>query len=308
MSGVLVTGIAGGLAHRVANLLTAAGRDVVGADYRLADPPANVPVYRVSYHKTAFEDVFRRHSFDTVLHLGRVGNLAEDAEMRFDLNVVGTQKLMKLCLDHGVRTLVILSTFHIYGAHPKNHIPISEEDPLRSGHEFPEIADAIQLDSMASTWVHQHPGVRVVVLRPTNVVGPNINNTMSRFLRRQRVPYVAGFNPMSQFLHEDDLASAIVHTLGGDARGVFNLIGGAALPWRTALDIARATTFPLPTTLAKAAARIAGIPAYLVNFYKFPCIITDKLFRETFQWQHRIDVRDTLWTTVAEARERRSRA
>jgi len=121
VAAILITGFAGGLAQRTARLLLEKGREVVGVDYRPAPPLPGVTLYRASYNKTAIEDVFRRHSVESVLHLGRVGNLSEAMEKRFELNVVGTQKIMNLCLAHGVKSLVVLSTFHIYGAHPKNH-------------------------------------------------------------------------------------------------------------------------------------------------------------------------------------------
>ncbi|MEO5728857.1 MAG: NAD-dependent epimerase/dehydratase family protein, partial [Byssovorax sp.] len=184
MSSILITGIAGGLARQTAALLQSRGHIVTGVDYREAQPIPGVVLHRASYDKTAIEDVFRRRSFDAVLHLGRVGNLTEEMEKRFDLNVLGSQKIMNLCLSYGVRSLIVLSTFHIYGAHARNPTPISEGDPLRAGYDFPQIADAIQLDNMASTWVYQHAEVRTVVLRPTNVVGPHIQNAMSRLLRR----------------------------------------------------------------------------------------------------------------------------
>lgn len=303
----LITGITGGLAQRVARTLLDRGDDVAGVDYRaLEAPPAGLErmhVHRASYNKTAIEDVFRRHPIDVVLHLGRVGNLSEEMGKRFDLNVMGTQKLMDLCVRHGASTLVVLSTFHVYGAHPRNHTPIYEDDPLRAGTEFPQIGDAIQLDGMAATWTFRHPEVRTVVLRPTNVVGPSISNTMSGVLRLPIVPHLAGFNPMTQFIHEEDLASAIVSARDGDQRGVYNLAGGSAVPWRTALELCEARTFPLPSSLASAyVGLVTGFPRYLVNFFKYPCVISDAAFRRDFRWQSRVDVRTTLATTVAEAR------
>jgi UDP-glucose 4-epimerase len=309
MAIVLVTGFAGGLAQRVAETLVARGDEVVGVDYRpvrtLEGPLANVPIHHAQYHKTAIEDVFRTRPFDAVLHLGRVGNLREDVSKRFDLNVTGSKKLLDLCLQHRVKSLVVLSTFHIYGASPRNHVPISEEDLVQAGTEFPQIADAIQLDSMASLWVFKHPEVRTVVLRPTNVVGPTVHNTISSFLRLPVVPHIVGFNPMTQFVHERDLADAIVAGLDGGARGVFNVAGPAVLPWRTALEIAEARSFPLPETVAAAYMTFAGFPRYLLNFYKYPCVITDAAFRKAFDWRARVDMRTTLVSTVAEARARR---
>jgi UDP-glucose 4-epimerase len=305
---ILVTGIAGGLSQRVAEILVGGGHTVVGVDYRDLPPAAGalgkVELHRASYNKTIIEDVFRGRRFDTVLHLGRVGNLKESLGKRFDLNVVGTQKIMNLCVEHEVKSLVVLSTFHIYGAHPRNHIPIAEDEPLRAGGQFPQIADAIQLDGMAATWVWRHREVRTVVLRPTNVVGPHIQNAMSSFLRLPSVPHLLGFNPMTQFVHEDDLADAVVRAGEGDQCGIYNVAGRGEVPWRTALALARARTFPLPSTLVQAYLRVSRqFPPYLVNFFRYPCVITDRAFREDFGWEPRVSLADTIWSTVREARE-----
>ena len=311
MATVLITGIQGGLAHTVARQLLDAGHEVVGVDYRqtppLPPPLDGMRVYRANYNKTAIEDIFRHHAFDRVLHLGRVGNLKESMGKRFDLNVVGSQKIMNLCRQHGVKRLIVLSTFHIYGAHPANHTPISEDDPLRAGTQFPQIADAIQLDNMASRWVYENDGVSVVVVRPTNVVGPHIHNAMSNFLRGETVPHLAGFNPMTQFVHEDDIARAVVMASESTARGIFNVAGAGEVPWCTALAIAKAHTFPFPEPLAALAMRLfSAQPAYLINFFKYPCVITDEAFRKAFGWRPEISIEETIWSTVAEVRQQQA--
>jgi UDP-glucose 4-epimerase len=141
------------------------------------------------------------------------------------------------------------------------------------------------------------------VLRPTNVIGPEIHNTMSNFLRNRRVPYLAGFNPMTQFLHEDDLAEAIVTATESSTPGIFNLAGQTAVPWRTALDLCEALSFPLPPLLVSLyMSAFSGLPQYLVNFFKYPCVISDRAFRGAFAWEPRISIRETLWSTVAAAR------
>lgn len=300
---VLVTGIADGLAQEVARRLLAEGHEVVGVDYRAAGglgPGLDaLTVCRAQYHKTAIEDVFRRGPFEAVLHLGRVGNLSERLEKRFDLNVVGSKKLLSLCLAQGARRLVVLSTFHIYGAHPHNHTPISEEDPLRAGLEFPQIADAIQLDAMAAEWAYKHPEVGTVVLRPTNVVGKAIQNTMSRLLRLRRIPKLAGYDPMTQFVHASDLARAVIAAMRGSERGVFNVAGPTAVPWETAIEIAGKKKLAVPSSLVSVYVRaLTSFPGYLVNFLKFPCVITDAAFRTSFAWAPELTMRETLEDAV----------
>lgn len=307
MATLLITGIAGGLAQRVALALQADGHTIVGADYRQA---RNLPAalsgmkqYCAHYNKTIIEDIFRHHRFDGVLHLGRSGSWKESAGKRFDLNVVGSQKIMNLCVQHQIKSLVVLSTFHIYGADPANHIPIAEDEPLRAGLEFPQIADAIQLDSMATTWVYRHPEVITTVLRPTNIIGPTIKNTMSEFLRRPRLPYLLGFNPMTQFVHEDDMAQAVVLSWKAGLRGTYNVGGPGVVPWRTALELCRTRTFPLPWPLTHFAVQAFGkVPHYLINFFRYPCVVSDAALRKEAGWSPTHSMRETLASTVAAAR------
>ena len=306
MGVILITGIAGGLARQTAFKLRDQGHQVVGVDYRtpFRSLPDDIKVYRANYNKTIIEDIFKAHPFDTVLHLGRVGNLKVESGKRFDLNVVGTQKIMNLCVSRGVRRLVVLSTFHIYGAHPKNHTPISEDDPLSAGFKFPQIADAIQLDNLASQWVYRHPEVCTSVLRATNIIGPDINNTMSTFLRKPRVPYVLGFDPMMQFIHQDDLSDAIVAAISREQCGIFNVAGDEAVPWRTALHLAGAQAYPLPAVMALAYHLIQPqFPRHLVDYFKYPCIIDTRRFKKTFDWTSSVDLQTALQSTVAQARE-----
>ena len=304
----LVTGIAGGLAQDVGRRLQERGYKVVGVDYR--PPPTldyQATVYQANYNKTKIEDIFRRHKPGLVLHLGRVGNLKEEAGKRFDLNVIGSQKVMDQCLRCGAKRLVVLSTFHIYGAHPMNHIPISEEDPLRAGGDFPQIADAIQLDNMALHWIYKHPEVKTVLLRPSNVVGAQLRNAISGFLRQRVIPVMLGFNPMVQFIHADDLRDAVLTVAEHDGVGVFNVTGVGAIPWRDAVTIAGGRPLPIPAILAQAYLGVAGtlapaLPPYLVNFFKYPCIISDARLREAFDWEPRLDQAEAVRRTVAEWR------
>ena len=308
MANILITGIAGGLSQRVAAKLLADGNSVVGIDYREIRTPlppslAKLKVHRAHYNKTIIEDVFRHNSFDAVMHLGRAFSLKESVGKRFDLNVVGSQKIMNLAVQHNVPSLVVLSTFHIYGAHPSNHIPIAEDEPLRAGVQFPQIADAIQMDNMASTWVYRHPQVKTCVLRSTNIIGPTLHNTLTQFLRLRHVPYLLGFNPMMQFLHEDDLADAIIAAWRGKVVGAYNVTSDETVPWRTAISLTRAQTFPILAPVADLFLRATGnFPGYLIDFFRYPCVISDRQFRSKVTWFPRHGLEETLWSAVSSAR------
>ncbi len=302
----LITGMAGGLARLVGEALLERGDEVVGVDYREAPPglPSAIPFYRANYNKTRIEDVFRRHEPERVLHLGRVGNLKVKANKRFDLNVVGSAKVMELSLKYGVKRLLVLSTFHIYGAHPQNHIPISEDEPLRAGQTFPQLADAVQLDNQAVTWVFRHRTLKTVVLRPCNVVGPHVHNAISTFLRQPTLISLLGYSPIWQFIHERDMLRAVLAAADGEATGVFNVAGSGEIPLVSALELTQKRVLFVPGLLASAFLKVSGsvaatFPSYLLDFFRYPCVINDAPFRKAFGWAPQVGIAETVSSTVA---------
>ena len=87
---------------------------------------------------------------------------------------------------------------------------------------------------MATSFPIHEPDVQVCVLRPVNVLGYSAHSMIARYLAMRRVPTVMGFDPMMQFIHEDDLADAMVRALEVGARGAFNVEGPGAVPLHTA--------------------------------------------------------------------------
>ncbi len=221
--------------------------------------------------------------------------------------MIGSRKVMDLCLKYGVRRLLVLSTFHIYGAHPSNHIPIFEDEPLRAGVDFHELADAVQLDTQAVLWCYQHPEIPTVILRPCNVVGPHLSNAISSFLRLPTLPTMLGFNPMVQLIDERDLTSAVVTSLLGGTSGVYNVAGQHPVPWRTALALTGSRLVPVPSGFAWLYLKASGLfsatfPPYLLNFFKYPCVISDRAFRTAFEWTPRVSEEDCIREAVSTGR------
>ncbi|HIA00998.1 MAG TPA: NAD-dependent epimerase/dehydratase family protein [Myxococcales bacterium] len=309
MGTTLITGIVGSLARLTARRLINEGISVVGVDYRPKprDFPSDIPFIQASYNKTRIEDAFRRFQPDTVLHLGRVGNLKMHLNKRFDLNVIGSAKVMELCIKYKVTRTIILSTFHIYGAHPHNHIPIFEDEPLRAAQTFPQLADALQLDTQAVTWAYKHRKIRVAVLRPCNVIGPDIRNAISRYLRFKRVAYVAGYSPMWQFIHQDDMVEALYLTHESRKIGVYNVAGKGAVPLLDALDLTNASQIPIPSPLATLYLTIGSqlmstFPPYLLDFFRYPCVISDEKFKKDFKFTPQISIRNSILSCMNENR------
>lgn len=291
MTTILVTGAAGPLARLVADQL-AAEADLVGADVRPLPPDGSFPgpFYQAYYTQRKIDDVFRRHRPDVVVHLGRIrGTELESFHHRFTQNVLGTRHLLDQALRFGVKRIVVLSTYHVYGAHQHNHIHIGEDEPLRASQIFPELADAVELDHAATAFLWRHRKVETVVLRPCNIVGPSLNNMISRLLRSgRRVPVLLGYDPMMQFLHELDAARAIAMAVRKErAWGVYNVAGEGVVPWSHAIRLAGAEPVPVPHLLAYPLVGMLArwrlvFPKHLMDYFRYPTVIDDDAFRADF--------------------------
>lgn len=287
---ILVTGAAGGLAsvavHRLAD-----DYDLVGVDprpMRSHQPAFPGEFHQVDYRQRKMADVFRNHQFHALLHLGRVPVTATARKsLRYNLNVLGTRSLLDLALKFGVRNVIVFSTFHVYGAHQHNHLQITEADPLRASQIFAELSDAVELDNASTMFLLRHrEQVRTMILRPVNVVGPLIKNQISQLLRAKYCPVLLGYDPMMQFVHESDVAEALILALRSDRSGIYNVAGEGVVPWSHAVRAAGAVPIPVPHMVAYAAFALASqmgiyrFPKHLIDYFRYPTIISDKAFRE----------------------------
>ena len=294
---VVITGAAGKLARRVASRLD----DVVGIDTRPA--PANFPgtFHTVRRYNTRdVTEVFRTVRPSKVLHLGvRAGGFKAEAKERYTQNVLGTRHILAQCLKYGTGRVVVMSTYHVYGAHQHNPTFIREDAPLRAVQTFPELLDAVESDHTVSNFLWRHREVPTALLRPANMVGPSLSNQVSTLLKGRYCPRLLGFNPMQQFLHESDAVEALLVALQGTQIGVYNVAGEGAIPWLSAIHLAGSRPLALPVPIAYPAVRMLArlqfaFPAHLMDYFRFPVIIHDGAFREEFGWQPRVSLHDTL--------------
>ncbi len=301
MTRVLITGASGGLAEIVAELLQKK-YELVGVDPRPMPEGREFPgkFYQIDYRQRKMADVFRTHEFDAVVHLGRVPAAARLRKtQRFNLNVLGTRSLLDLALKYKVKSFVVLSTFHVYGAHQHNHLYITEEDPLLASQTFPEVVDAVELDNVSVAFSLRNPKVRTVILRPTNIIGDRIMNQISLFLRGSICPVLLGYDPMWQFIDENDMANAILLALEGKKSGIYNVTGEGVVALTHAIRLAGGNPVPVPQFLSGAV--IAGLkfmgqyfPRHLVDFFKYPVVISDKNFRKDFGYEPQTNTADAL--------------
>ena len=180
---VLIIGIVGGLAQILSRIILQNHPEweIVGVDSRdtrKCDDVKGLKKISMRYSRGNFEKLFRENQFDTVYHLGRIShssNTQGDLERRLELSVMGTNRILDLCYRFEVKKVIILSTFHVYGALPDNSVFIHEEMPLRASLKYPELRDVVEMDQICTNWMWKFQNkISTVVLRPCNIIGNQI--------------------------------------------------------------------------------------------------------------------------------------
>lgn len=296
---VLVTGAAGSLARRVIARLH--GRyHVIAVDFRRkVETDADVPSYKVEIHKRGFEDVFRKHRIDAVLHIGRVFPHEHNRMRRYNANVLGSKKLFELCRKYHVTQVLVHSTYFVYGAFAYNPALLDEDTPLKASGLTQDLVDSVELENLAQLYLWKAPELNITILRPCNVLGPGVRNTLSLLLSRPLVPVLVGFSPLMQFLHVDDMADAMVAAFEQNRPGIYNVAPDDYVSYQTAVEQCGCRKLPVPSVPPVLPKLISGMlnwngffPPYLIDYLKYPVIIDGRLFRQTFGWQPKRNLND----------------
>lgn len=287
---ILLIGIAGGLAQMMARLILTENPhwEILGIDSRnISRVPAlkGLTSIEIKYSRGNFENLFRTHQFEVVYHLGRISHSRTDDNVlakRIDLSVMGTNRILELCERSGVRKVIILSTFHVYGAYPDNSIFLHEEAPLRASIKHPALRDVVEMDQICTNWMWKNQNnISTVVLRPCNIIGTLIQNAMTKFLAGPIALRPIDYNPVFQFIHEYDMAHVLYRALEELPTGTFNVAGDDYISLREGLDVVGTKGIPFPISLAGGLNRAlkrfgAEVPEYLLDYLKFSCLISNQ--------------------------------
>jgi len=251
VSTVLVTGAAGSLGRRVTSCLAArpAVERVLAVD--MVPMPATAP--KIESH--AF-DLSLPGAHDELAALGKrastVVHLAWQPEGRDNLTVL--RHVLDAAEAIEPAHFVHLSSATVYGAWPDNPVPLTEEAAARPN---PGLAYAVEkraAEVFIERWGHDHPEVTVALLRPACTVG-SVDQPLYQALGAAKRPLLGAEGRMVQYLHVDDLATAVVHTLEQGLSGTYNVAPDSGVREEVAGALAGGPgMIPLPGVVREAVA------------------------------------------------------
>jgi len=225
---VVITGATGPLGRRVVSLAAAAD-DVdtviaVAADMNGAGLPSSVEVHQVALHHPDLKGLLSRA--DVVVHLGSSAAPAPDGlpggtSPGDELATV--RALLDAAAAAGVGHVVLLSSAMVYGAWGNNPIPLTEDAPLRPDPGLAYAVARAEVERLAFEWRNAQRGAAVAVLRPTVSVAAESSEWLATSPWSAAALRAVGTERPSQFLHLDDLSSAVDHARRHRLDGPFNV-------------------------------------------------------------------------------------
>lgn len=241
---VLLTGAGGFVGRRLAPALADAGHEVLGADLAGAAIPLDLR------DRPSVLDSVARLAPEVVVHAGAISGpmlARDDPALMFDVNVGGTVNLVEAMRRAGVRRLAHLSSVAVYRARPGDLSPTPTTAAL--GSDTPYGASKVAAEAVVEAYAGQ--GIDSWALRISSIYGPGrtspylISDLIEAGRHGGEVDVTDVGGNMRQFVHVDDVVSAILAAVERDAVGYapLNISGG---DYRAESEIGRLVRTALP--------------------------------------------------------------
>ncbi len=157
----------------------------------------------------------------------------------------------------GATHLVVVSSAMVYGAWPNNPVPLTESAVLRPDPEFVYARQLAGAEELIEAWRQGKPDRRVAVLRPAIPIALNARSSLATALTAGLGERFAESDADVQFVHLDDLASAVALAVRQRLDGAFNVAPDSSVAAHRVRDLSGPRfRLPLPEPVAEVVASL----------------------------------------------------
>ena len=313
---VLVTGVSRFLGGRLAAALaddTSIDR-VIGVDLAPPRPADSARLGRTEFVRADIRNpliakVLAQARVDTVVHAAILATTPRGVRARAAMqeqNVTGTMQLLAACQkSESVHRVVVRSTTAVYGSSPRDPAVFTEEMHA-VGHTADAYArDAVEVENFVRGFTRRRPDICVSVLRMANLIGPEVDSALTRYLTLPVVPTSLGFDPRVQLLHEQDAIEVLRRAAVDDRPGVVNVAADGVVTLAQAVRRTGRARLPAPAAalaLIGGAVRITGVgdfSAERASFLNFGRVVDTHRLKTQFGYLPRFTTEQALASFVA---------
>ena len=224
---------------------------------------------------------------DVLVHLAFQMDPIRDLDEMRSINLDGTRNVLEAARAARVARVVYLSSVVAYGAHADNDVPLTETSPLRGTPGFPYSEHKRDVEAWLWPWHAAGEGPALTVLRSAAVLGPGVQNFITRLLELPVLPVIDGRLPPLQFVHLDDVVGAIVHAIEHDLDGVFNVAPDGWLEHERIVGLVTRGTVEVSASLLERLVDrslrlgVGELPPAIVGLFRHPWVLANDRLRAT---------------------------
>ncbi len=231
--------------------------------------------------------IVRATQVDTILHTFMITNsVTVPRRALHEINVIGTMNLLAAAGAAGssVRHIVIKSSTLVYGSSASDPYTFAEDMPRTTPVRNVVERALVEAEGLVRDFSEDNPATRITVLRFANVLGTHLATPISRNLSRPLCPAIFGFDPLVQFVEEDDVVRALVHVTRAGIPGLYNVAGDGRLPWSEVASICGTRLVPIspfsPLRI-RPLARLFDLPEELEDLLRYGRGVDTRRFAAT---------------------------
>ncbi|MBO0693016.1 MAG: NAD-dependent epimerase/dehydratase family protein, partial [Acidimicrobiaceae bacterium] len=262
---------------------------VIGVD--TSEP--TVPLERTEFVRTdenfsILSRIVAATDVDTIVHAALVVDSTRMADQRIhENNVIGTLNLLA-ALSHpqsSVTDVIVKSSALVYGAGVRDPHWFDEDAERTTPARTRVERTLLEVESQLHDFMEDNPRIRVAVLRFANVLGDRVQTPLGRALTLPAVPQIFGFDPLLQFVEQQDVVRAMLFAVERRLSGVFNVAADGRHPWSELIAIAGKLPVYLPPVLTGLAVEplarlhILDLPSEVLDLLRYGRGVDNRRFK-----------------------------
>lgn len=216
-----------------------------------------------------------------------------------EVESIGTFHLLNALAAAKTQKLVVNSHTFVYGAHPKNPNFIIESAQLNKTKPY-FVKIRCDVEKQIDEFGKIYKDCAVTVLRYAPILGPHSTNMLAKYFLANVVPVVMGYDPLLQFIHEEDALDALWLAIESPVRGVLNIVGKGLISLTTAIHLSGKIPFPVPLLLCKSifgagyVAKVWELDSCMVPFFQYLCVASGESAQKKLKFSPYFSSRQAL--------------
>lgn len=217
------------------------------------------------------------NQIDTLIHAALFSGPTRNQHTHHETESIGTFHILNACAEAKIKNLIVNSSTFVYGALPKNPNYLKETRTLVSQRQY-FVNTRIDVETQIQDYAQTYTNCRVIVLRFAPILGPNSTNIRAQYFLSGIVPSVLGYDPLLQFIHEDDALKALFTALKSKESGIFNIVGKGVISLSTGVHLAGKIPVPFPFQMCEIFfsagyySYIWNLPKDMVPYFQYLCV------------------------------------